>query len=125
MRVAEADAAIRRTVSLVARGLANEVDVEGELRMHNAARDAARDDLALLPVPMPLPSITPADLAAFRARVLAGIAAQPIARQRAALGALVSSVTLSPGVATLRYRPRLGSVADPGVAPHGGPSGAW
>ncbi len=124
-RIAGADMAIRRAVDLVARGVVAETDIADSIRQQRAARDAARDDLALMPVPLPVPSVTPSDLRAFRYRILAAAAAKPIAERRAGLKRLVSSIVIAPGVATLTYCPRLSERHQPEVAPLGGPNGSW
>ncbi|MDP2308630.1 MAG: recombinase family protein [Pseudomonadota bacterium] len=124
-RIAEADRAIRRTVALVSGGTLEARDVADELKLRRAARRAAEDELALLPVPLPLSAATGTDIAAFRSRLISALADKPVPAQRVAMATLISSITLTPGVAVLKYRPRFGNVQNPEVAPHGGPNGSW
>ena len=119
-RIDTADAAIKRTVGMVARGLAEEADVAEELRLHRAARDAARDDLALLPSAEAL-ALPQFDLPAFRRRVTAALRSAALPKQRQALASIITAINLDPGVATIRYRPR-GSGANHHHDPPGPPN---
>lgn len=123
-RITEAQARIGRVLELVGEGEVRQDDAKAALRRHYAARDAAKDELALLPTREPLPAFTDADLASFRRRILDAAAAKPVADRRAALGRLLSSVVLRPGKARVAYRPRLGP-ENHYHDPPGPPWGSW
>lgn len=122
-RIGAADAAIRRAASMVMDGLVTQADAAPGLRLHSAAREAARDELRLLPVPRKLPELTAWQVNEFCERVLVALRAKPIEERRKALKQLISAVVLKPGQLTVTYRPRL--VVEPEVTTSGGPDGSW
>ena len=105
-RIAEADAAIKRAVGMVSDGLVEKADIAEQVQRHGAARDTARDELALLPAPAPVPLVTPEDAAGLRAKVMAAFEDKPVQVRRKALDRVLDSAELHPERLLIRFRPR-------------------
>ncbi len=125
-RLAAACEAIKRTVGMVAAKMVELADIADAVAQHTAARDAARDDLALLPLPVALPEVGELEIVAFRASVRAAFDARPIEARRAALQRILTEITLAPNTLSVRFLPRFdrGTTGYIHHEPEGPPWGA-
>ena len=123
--VTAADAAIRRAVSMVTRCMVEEADAAGEIDRHRRARDEARDKLALLPVPLPLPEVDEAAVDRLVVAVRTALTDGPVAARRVALSKLLKSVVLQDGAVKVTFVPQIAGEQNPRVEPSGGPEGGW
>ena len=101
-----------------------ESDVIDDLRLLRDTRDGARDELADLPAPMPVPRIDQVDVDGFRRDLLAGWEAATLEDKRRALGQLIDHVDLKPGEAVVHYRWAGEASKNQGNTPYGPPEGS-
>ena len=123
-RIRVATAAIGRLMKALASGAVEESDIADEVRRLKDVRDAARDELADLPVPAPIPSIDEVDADAFRQGVCAAFSEGTVEERRRALALLVERVELHPGEAVLHYRWGGLDAKNQGHTPFGPPEGS-
>ncbi|GDX80694.1 recombinase family protein [Deltaproteobacteria bacterium] len=124
-KIAAADAVIKRALSMVARGLAEEAEVVDEISMQRRARDEARDQLAGLPVPLPLPEVDDAAVDRLVVAVRTALIDGPVIARRKALSKLLKSVVLQDGAVKITFMPQIAGEQNPRLEPSGGPSGSW
>jgi hypothetical protein len=96
-----------------------------DVALHSAPlrkiREAAREQLAALPEPKPIPTVDEVDPEAFRRHVLEAWRSKDIRVQRKALARLIDEVTLLPGKAVVRYSWKTDADAYTYQEPYGPP----
>jgi hypothetical protein len=102
-RVSEIGRRISRLAGLIADGEIEEADGREKLSLLKAERAHARQELALLTQPVPLPNIKDVDADAFRESILQAWRESDAMRKREALRKMISSIDLEPGGAVVHY----------------------
>ena len=120
-RIADTSAKLSRLVELVANGAMELEDVGIHSKPLREIREMARERMAALPDPKPVPHIDDVDPELFRQRVLEAWRHKDIVVRRKALERLIVKVVLKPGVARIQYAWKAESDEFNYQDPHGPP----